>query len=335
MSLAGRVVLVTGADGFIGSHVVDRLLDDGATVRAMCWYNSRGSWGWLDDLPADRRSAVDVRLGDVRDAGFVDTTVAGAEVVLHLAALVSVPHSYESPESFLATNVTGTFNVLEAARRYSVGRVVHTSTSEVYGTPESLPITESHPLKGQSPYSATKIAADKLAEAWSCSYGLDVVLLRPFNTYGPRQSARAVIPTILSQLLAGCEQIRLGSLHPRRDFTFVTDTADAFARAAAVADLGPGEVIHLGTGVDYSVADLVERTSKLLGVTTPVMVEEARVRPASSEVQVLRSDPSRAHQRLGWSARVGLDDGLLSTAEWLRARVDRNHDQDFVRRYHR
>lgn len=320
-SLRDRPVLVTGADGFIGSHLAERLLAEGASVRALCLYTSDGSHGWLDDLDPALAAGLDIRLGDVRDPEFVANLVQGVDTVFHLAALIAIPYSYMAPRSFVETNVLGTQNVLEAVRRHDVRRMVHTSTSEVYGTPDSLPITEAHPLKGQSPYSASKIAADKLCEAWACSFDTPVVVLRPFNTYGPRQSARAVIPTILGQLLAGVQILHLGSLAPRRDFTYVTDTVDGFVRAGT-ADLLPGEVVHLGTGVTVSIGDLVERAGQLLDVQPQVVVDEERVRPGRSEVMVLQSDPGRAVQRLGWQARIDLDNGLRLTAEWLRAHGD-------------
>lgn len=330
MKLGGARILVTGADGFIGSHLVERLQADGAEVRAFCFYNSNGSYGWLDEMDAPARSGLDLRLGDIRDAGAVDAATAGVDIVLHLAALVSIPHSYDSPASFIETNITGTFNVLEAARRHGVARVVHTSTSEVYGTPAVLPITEDHPLKGQSPYSASKIAADKLSEAWACSFDVPVVVLRPFNTYGPRQSARAVIPTIVSQLLAGHRTLRLGNLLPRRDLTYVADTVDGFVRAAR-SDLEPGQVVQLGSGRDVSVGELVSTASRLLGVEVEVQEDVDRLRPPRSEVQVLRSDPSRAAALLGWRAETSLDDGLSRTMEWFKDRVD----ADSALHYHR
>lgn len=322
MSLRGRRVVVTGADGFIGSHLVERLVVEGADVRAFCLYNSNGSYGWLDALSADVQGEIDFHLGDVRDLGCVQEAIAGAEVVLHLAALVAIPHSYVAPSSFIDTNVVGTFNVLEAARTMGVDRLVHTSTSEVYGTPASLPITETHPLQGQSPYSATKIAADKLVEAWVCSFSVPAVTLRPFNTYGPRQSTRAVIPTVLGQLLAGAEEIRIGSLEPRRDFTYVSDTVDGFIRAAT-APVGAGEVIQLGSGEAVSVGELVDLAQKVTGRSARIVQEEARLRPERSEVLVLQSDPRRAGELLGWRASVSLDEGLERTAAWLAGRMDR------------
>ncbi|MDQ3484551.1 MAG: SDR family NAD(P)-dependent oxidoreductase [Actinomycetota bacterium] len=313
--------LVTGADGFIGSHLLERLLEDGFDVRAFCAYNSNGSLGWLDGLDPDRRDALDVRLGDVRDARFVRMAVEGVDVVFHLAALIAIPFSYQAPGSFVETNVTGTLNVLEALRDTGAARLVNTSTSEVYGTPETVPITEGHPLKGQSPYSATKIAADKLCEAYALSFGTPVVTLRPFNTFGPRQSARAVIPTILGQLLSGVQEIRLGSLHPRRDFTYVGDTVDGFVRMGA-ADLAPGATVHLGTGTAASIGEVFELCREITGTGARVVTEDERLRPERSEVAVLLSDPSRARRLLGWEPGVELREGLEHTANWLRDRVD-------------
>jgi UDP-glucose 4-epimerase len=323
-------VLVTGAEGFIGSHLVERLVKDGADVRAFALYSFNGSFGWLEEVAADVRAQVDLHVGDVRDPATVEAAMRGVEIVFHLAALIAIPYSYAAPSSFIDTNVIGTFNVLEAARRLDVARVVHTSTSEVYGTPDTVPITEDHPLKGQSPYSATKIAADKLCEAWACSFGVNVTVLRPFNTFGPRQSYRAVIPTILAQLIAGQREIRLGSLRPRRDFTYVDDTVDGFVRAGDAA-LDPGEVIQLGTGVSVSIATVVERAARIVGVDVSVVEDAARFRPARSEVMVLQSDPSRAAKRLGWEPHVTLDDGLARTADWLRPRVDPATASRYVR----
>jgi NAD dependent epimerase/dehydratase len=328
--LAGRRVLVTGADGFIGSHLVERLLDHGADVRAFCLYNSNGSLGWLDELGPDRVRDLDVRLGDIRDERFVRDAADDVEFVFHLAALIAIPYSYEAPSSFVETNVRGTLNVLEAARATGVARMVNTSTSEVYGTPETVPIVESHPVRGQSPYSATKIAADKLCEAFALSFDTPVVTLRPFNTYGPRQSARAVIPTILGQLLAGVTEVRVGMLTPKRDFTYVTDTADGFVQAA-LADLVPGETVQLGTGDTISIGSLFELCCKVVGVEAAAVTEGERVRPERSEVMVLQSDPTRAAEVLGWAPTVALEDGLARTARWLERRVDAEKAQ----RYHR
>lgn len=315
-------MLVTGADGFIGSHLVQRLVADGRRVRAMCLYNSMGSVGWLSELSDEERAGVAVEFADIRDAERVRDLVAGVEVVFHLAALIAIPYSYASPRSFVDTNVTGTLNVLEAARTGRVSRVVHTSTSEVYGTPETVPITEAHPLHGQSPYSASKIGADMLAEAWARSFDVPVTVLRPFNTYGPRQSARAVIPVVLGQMLAGADEIRLGALDPRRDFTYVTDTVDGFVRAAAAELTRPGEVVQLGTGRDVSIGELVELCRTVTGSTARIVQEDVRVRPPNSEVERLLSSSERARERLGWQPTVSLEDGLARTADWLRGRVD-------------
>jgi NAD dependent epimerase/dehydratase len=316
MSLSGKRVLVTGADGFIGSHLVERLVAEGASVRAFCLYNSQGSWGWLDTAPADVRARLDVRLGDVRDARFVEHACEGIEVVFHLAALIAIPYSYVAPESYVETNVRGTLNVLEAARRAKVARFVHTSTSEVYGTPQSLPIREGHPLNAQSPYAATKVAADQLALSYQRSFGTPVVVLRPFNTFGPRQSTRAVLPTMLVQLLEGATEVQLGRLDPRRDLTYVSDTVEGFVLAAC-RDGIDGLTLQLGTGRAVSIGELFNAACRVLGVRATVKTDERRLRPDASEVLVLESDPSLARERLGWSAKVTLEDGLARTAKWL------------------
>jgi UDP-glucose 4-epimerase len=316
VSLRDVDVLVTGADGFIGSHLVERLVAEGARVRAFCLYNSMGSAGWLDRMPAETRAGLDIRLGDVRDARFVEEATAGVEIVFHLAALIAIPYSYRAPESFIDTNVRGTLNVLEAGRRAGVGRLIQTSTSEVYGTPETLPIRESHPLRAQSPYAASKVAADQLSLAFHRSYGLPVVVLRPFNTYGPRQSERAVLPTMIRQLLAGRREVRLGSLSPRRDLTFVADTVDGFVRAATAPNID-GKVIQLGTGRSESIGDLFRLVCRLVGVDAIAIEDPDRIRPEASEVQVLEADPSLAHEILGWEARTALEEGVGTTVAWL------------------
>lgn len=318
-SLVGTTVLVTGADGFIGSHLAERLVTEGARVRAMCLYNSNGSAGWLDGSPV--RGDMDVRLGDIRDAEHVRALVRGTDIVVHLAALIAIPHSYVAPRSFVDTNVVGTLNVLEAVRAEGTDRLVHTSTSEVYGTPDTVPITEDHPLRGQSPYSASKIGADKLCEAYARSFEVPVTVLRPFNTFGPRQSMRAVIPTILTQLLTGAAEVHLGALSPRRDFTYVADTVDGFVRAAT-ADLPAGEVVQLGTGRTVSIGETFDLCVAATGAAASVVSDEERHRPPSSEVEVLQSDPSRARRLLGWHQTTALEDGLRLTAEWLTGRVD-------------
>lgn len=316
-SLHDVPVLVTGADGFIGSHLVERLVAEGARVRAFCIYNSRGSAGWLDEVDQATRAAIDIQLGDIRDARFVERASEGIEVVFHLAALIAIPYSYVAVESFIDTNVRGTMHVLEAAARAGVRRIIQTSTSEVYGTPDTLPITEGHALQARSPYAASKVAADQLALSYHRSFGSPVVVLRPFNTYGPRQSDRAVLPTMLRQLLAGRIEIRLGRLDPRRDLTFVGDTVDGFVRAATVAGI-EGETIQLGTGRAESIGELFALACTILGVEARVVEDPARLRPDASEVLVLCSDPTRARAILGWEARTSLEDGLAATIDWLR-----------------
>lgn len=319
--LRGTRVVVTGADGFIGSHLVERLLAESASVRALCVYNSDGSYGWLNDLVREQPAGLHAQLGDVRDPRSVREAVRDAEIVFHLAALIAIPYSYQAPQSFVDTNITGTLNLLEAVRDSTAVRVIHTSTSEVYGTPSSVPITESHPLCGQSPYAASKIAADQLCQAYVRSFGVDVLTLRPFNTYGPRQSARAVVPTILGQLLSGARRVLLGSLEPRRDLTFVADTVDGFIQMAT-STLPAGSVVQLGTGRTISIGELFDLCCEVTGAQAEAVTEARRVRPAASEVEVLLSDPSLAKHELGWQAARPLADGLAVTAEWLAPRVD-------------
>ena len=321
MNWTGRKVLVTGADGFIGSHLVERLVALDADVRAFCFYNSNGSLGWLDGAEPEVKKRLDVRLGDIRDARFVEGACRGVDTVFHLAALIAIPYSYTASESFVDTNVKGTLNLLEGALRAGCRRMVNTSTSEVYGTPDSVPIRETHPLQGQSPYSASKIAADKLCEAYYCSFGLPVVTLRPFNTYGPRQSTRAVLQTLLVQLLSGRKEVKLGRLDPKRDLTFVADTVEGFVKAACVEGI-EGEVIQLGTGRTVSVGELFEVACRTLGVSAKVVREAERVRPDLSEVMVLLSDPSKAKACLGWEASIPLEEGILRTARWFEKHLD-------------
>jgi NAD dependent epimerase/dehydratase len=313
--IASRKVLVTGAAGFIGSHLVQALVARGARVTCMVRYNSASSLGGLEFLPPETRRDQAVLAGNVEDGDFVLRAVEGQEIVLHLAALIAIPYSYLAPRSYLRTNAEGTLNVLEAARRAGVARVVHTSTSEVYGTALRTPIAEDHPLQGQSPYSATKIAADKMAEGYFRSFGTPVVTLRPFNTYGPRQSARAFIPTIISQALER-DAIHLGSLAPRRDMTFVSDTVEGFI-AAATAPGVEGETINLGTGEAYSIGEFARRILHLMGVDKPILHDAARERPARSEVMTLVSDNTRAKELLSWAPRTGLDEGLRRTIEFV------------------
>ncbi len=308
--------LVTGADGFIGSHLVERLVAGGVEVTALCLYNSFNSWGWLDHYAAAMPKNLKIVLGDVRDPFFVDGLVAGHQTVFHLAALIAIPYSYVAPKSYIDTNVSGTVNVLEACRKHGVERLVHTSTSEVYGTARFAPITEDHPLQGQSPYSASKIGADKMVEAYHASFALPAVTFRPFNTYGPRQSARAVIPTIITQALAGVREIALGSLTPTRDITFVDDTVEGFLAAASTAGV-EGRVLNGGTGREISVGDLAQTILRLMHCDARIVSKNERVRPAGSEVERLMSSTKRMQEATGWVAKHSLADGLTKTIEWF------------------
>jgi NAD dependent epimerase/dehydratase len=314
MTWQNKRVLVTGAGGFIGSHLVERLVELGASVRALIHYNALGSWGWLDYSP--HRERIEVIMGDLADRDLVFQAARNVEIVFHLGALIAIPYSYQAPSSYVRTNIEGTLNILLAARDLKVTRLVHTSTSEVYGTARYVPIDENHPLQGQSPYSATKIAADKLAEAFYCSYGVPVVIVRPFNTYGPRQSTRAVIPTIISQCLNG-DTIRLGHLHPTRDLNYVSDTVEGFLRAA-IADNVLGQTINLGSGREISIGNLALLIARLLGKQVQIITDERRRRPEKSEVDRLLADNSKAKRLLGWEPRVSLEEGLLRTIDWMR-----------------
>ena len=314
-------VLVTGADGFIGSHLTEALVRQGYAVRAFTHYNSFNSWGWLDHCADDVRGQFEVFSGDIRDPHGVKEAMRCCDAVLHLAALIAIPYSYHSPDTYVDTNVKGTLNVLQAARELGVGRVLNTSTSEVYGSARFVPITEAHPLQGQSPYSATKIAADQLAYSFYASFGLPVVTVRPFNTYGPRQSARAVIPSIITQLAAGKRQIQLGAISPTRDFNFVTDIANGFI-AALRSEAGLGEVINFGSNFEISIGDTVQLIGESMGVDVEVLTDKARMRPENSEVQRLWADNSKARELFGWTpaygGREGFKRGLVETAEWFR-----------------
>lgn len=315
--LNGKKVLVTGAGGFIGSHLTDALVGSGASVTAMVRYSSGSLNGNLDFLDKRRLSSLKIVRGTVEDSDFMLRVMTGQDIVLHLAALIAIPYSYDAPRSYVRTNIEGTLNVLEAARRLGTARVVHTSTSEVYGTALRTPIDEEHPLQGQSPYSASKIGADKLAESYFRSFATPVVTLRPFNTFGPRQSARAFIPTIISQALVK-DEIRLGSLTPERDMTFVGDTVAGFL-AAATARGVEGQTINLGTGSTFSVGWFAERILGLMGTRKRIIQEEQRMRPELSEVKKLVSDNRLANSVLGWSPKVSLDDGLRQTIEFVSA----------------
>jgi dTDP-glucose 4,6-dehydratase len=306
-------VLVTGAGGFIGSHLAERLVELGARVRALVHYNALGTWGWLDQSPM--KGEMEVVAGDIRDRDSVREAMQNVDIVFHLAALIAIPYSYHAPLSYVQTNVEGTLNVLQMARELSVERIVHTSTSEVYGTARYAPIDEQHPLQGQSPYSASKIGADKMAEAFHLSFGVPVVTVRPFNTFGPRQSARAVIPTIITQVLAG-DTVRLGNLHPTRDLSYVANTVDGFVSAASAPEV-IGQTINLGSGQEISIGDLAQVIASLMGKAITVKSEAQRVRPDGSEVDRLLADTTAAQRLLGWQPKVSLEEGLRRTIGWI------------------
>ena len=321
MNWSGRPVLVTGAGGFIGSHLTERLIDEGAQVRAFVRYTSRADLGLLSLLPADKLAALEVISGDLRDVEAVRGAARGVDTIFHLGALIAIPYSYVHPREVIEVNVLGTTNVLMAARDFAVRRVVHTSTSEVYGTARYTPIDEAHPLQGQSPYSASKIGADKIVESFVRSFELPVATLRPFNTYGPRQSARAVIPTIITQALT-LDEVRLGSLTPQRDLTFVTDTADGFVRMAT-HDAAVGQEVNIGADATISIGELAQKIMALVGRELPIVSEEQRMRPAGSEVLRLWADNRKAGQLIGWRPTVSLDEGLRRTIEWIRGNLGR------------
>lgn len=321
MNWSGIKVLVTGAAGFIGSHLTEALVRRGARVRPFVRYHSTRNLGWLAHLDPAIQNELNVFTGDLCDAEAVSQAMRGTDIVFHLGALISIPYSYAHPREVVETNVGGTLNILTAARDLGVAKVIHTSSSEVYGTARYAPIDEAHPLQGQSPYAASKIGADKLAESFFCSYGLPVVVVRPFNAYGPRQSLRAVIPTVLVQALSA-DRIRLGDLSPKRDFTFVEDTVRGFLRAAEV-DEAVGDVFNIGSGKEISIADLVREVLVLTGKDLPVEQETQRLRPARSEVRRLWADASKAEAVLGWRPEVSLQEGLTRTLRWIVQHLDR------------
>lgn len=314
-------ILVTGADGFIGSHLTEALVHQGHDIRAFVFYNSFNSWGWLDHASKDVHDNLDVFAGDIRDPHGVRAAMKGCDIVVHLAALVAIPYSYHSPDTFIDTNIKGTLNVVQAARDLGVGRVVHTSTSEVYGTAQFVPITEEHPLQGQSPYSASKIGADQIAMSFYASFGTPVSILRPFNTYGPRQSARAVIPTIITQIASGKRQIKLGAVDPTRDFNYVSDTVSGFM-AAVNCDRGVGEVINIGSNFEISIGNTARIIAQIMDVEIDIITEEQRLRPEKSEVQRLWAANGKARELFGWQPQYGglegFRRGLQETVAWFR-----------------
>jgi len=315
-----KKILITGADGFIGSHLTETLVRKGYSVRAFVFYNSFNSWGWLDHVPKDIRDNLEVFSGDIRDPHGVKEAMKGCDAVLHLAALIAIPYSYHSPNTYVDTNVKGTLNILQAAREQGVKRVIHTSTSEVYGTARFVPITEEHPLQGQSPYSATKIAADQLAFSFYASFDLPVVIARPFNTYGPRQSARAVIPTIITQIANGKRQIKLGAVSPTRDFNYVQDTVAGFI-AAMESDAGVGEVVNFGSNFEISIGDTAQLIAEAMNTEIDIITDENRLRPETSEVERLWADNTKAKKLFEWhplyGGREGFKRGLIETIDWF------------------
>lgn len=320
MRLGKSRVLVTGADGFIGSHLAEELVRRGVTVKAFCQYNSLGTWGWLENSPSEIKSQLEVVLGDVRDPFGVKEAMRGCDVVLHLAALIAIPYSYRFPSSYVDTNIVGTLNVLQAARELGVSHVLHTSTSETYGTAQSVPISEEHPLNAQSPYAATKVAADQLALSFFRSFGVPVTVIRPFNTYGPRQSSRAIIPTVIAQILAGSRSLAIGATAPTRDFSFVRDTVRGFVAAIGV-ESAIGETINLASNFEISIGDLCHLIAEVVGVKIELREDAARVRPEKSEVMRLLGDNRKASRLLGWSPEFagtdGFRRGLQETVRWF------------------
>ncbi len=316
-----HTVMVTGADGFIGSHLTEELVKKGERVKAFCYYNSFGSWGWLDSLEPAIKNEIEVFMGDIRDPNGVRTAMEGQEIVYHLAALIAIPFSYHSPDSYVDTNIKGTLNVLNAARQVGASRLLVTSTSEVYGTAQYVPIDEKHPFQGQSPYSATKIGADRLAESFYRSFDLPVTIVRPFNTYGPRQSGRAVIPTIITQLLNGQTEIKLGSLTPTRDFNYVKDTAAGFM-ALADCPAAVGQEVNIATGQEHSIGDLANELIRQINPEAKIVCDEQRLRPEKSEVNRLLGCADKLRAMTGWAPKYTFEQGLAETIEFLRTHMD-------------
>ena len=318
MNWNSKSILITGAGGFIGSHLAEQIIECGAKVRAFVRYNSRGDWGMLELLPKHKLDEIEVCAGDLRDSHAVRRAVQKTEILFHLGSLIAIPYSYIHPRETIETNVMGALNVMSAASEVGVDRVIHTSTSEVYGTARYVPMDEKHPLQGQSPYSASKIGADMVAESFYRSFGLPVTIIRPFNTFGPRQSARAVIPTIITQALTPVAQIVLGSIYPTRDYTYVEDVVNAFIEAAVSQD-SIGETINIGSGSDISIGDIAKQVMSILGVDKPIALDSKRVRPVNSEVERLCCDNTKARQLLDWEPRISLEEGLRRTIQWFAA----------------
>lgn len=317
MDFKGKKILVTGADGFIGSHLVEKLVDEGHQVKVFVYYNSFNSWGWLDTFPKDKLSRLEVFTGDIRDPNGVRTAVKGVDIIFHLAALIAIPYSYHSPDSYVDTNIKGTLNVLQAAKDFDIERVLVTSTSEVYGTALYVPIDEKHPKQGQSPYSATKISADFISESFYRSFNVPVTIVRPFNTFGPRQSARAVIPTIITQLLAGKKEIKLGALHPTRDLLYVKDTVNGFIEIAR-SEQTIGQEINIATQSEISIGDLARKIITLINPVATIATEDERMRPAKSEVERLFGSNEKIRKLTGWKQQYSFDKALEETIAWFR-----------------
>lgn len=326
-----KKIFVTGADGFIGSHLVEKLTKEGYSVKALSLYNSFNTMGWLDNLEKNVLNNIEVVSGDIRDSRFIRNEVKGADVVFHLASLIAIPYSYHAPESYIDTNIKGTFNVLQAALDHNVQQVIHTSTSEVYGSAQFVPITEEHPQVGQSPYSASKIGADQMAYSFYCSYGLPVSTVRPFNTYGPRQSMRAVIPTIINQVLAGQSELLLGNINATRDFNFVYDTVQGMSSFVGNSKAF-GQVINIGTGVEVTIKNVVEMVSKISGIELKIIKDDVRIRPDKSEVERLCADNKKAQDILNWKPLFTLEKGLEKTYEWFKENTNKasSHSLKYV-----
>jgi dTDP-glucose 4,6-dehydratase len=320
MNLKNKKILITGSDGFIGSHLTETLVTMGCDVKAIVYYNSFNSWGWLDESPKEIKKEMDVFAGDIRDPYGMKKAMQGCDIVFHLAALIAIPYSYHSPDTYVDTNIKGTLNILQAARELGIEKVIHTSTSEVYGTARYVPIDEEHPLQGQSPYSATKIGADQIALSFYRSFDTPVSIIRPFNTYGPRQSARAVIPAIITQIAAGHRELRLGSLHPTRDFSYVNDTVKGFI-AVAESENSLGEVINIGSNYEVSIGDLVQTITAIMKANIEINTDDNRIRPEKSEVERLWADNKKAAHLTGWQPEYagmeGLKRGLQETIDWF------------------